>query len=71
MMIKATIDRIEGEWIIIIPESGPVFQVPVSLFPILNPGDVVTVSIVKDKIGQTEAKVRIDKIRTELNRVPL
>lgn len=70
-MIKGTVDRIEGDWIIIVPESGPVFQVPVSLFPDAKEGDVVTVSIEKDLAGQNEAKERIDEIRKGLNRIEL
>lgn len=70
-MIKAVIDRIEKKWIIIEPESGEIFQVPASLFPGMNPGDVVTISIEKDPSGQVEVKERIDEIRKGLNRVEL
>lgn len=70
-MIKASVDRIEGEWIILVPESGPVFQVPASLFPGLNEKDVVLLSIEKDEEGQKESQERIDKIRKGLKRVEL
>jgi len=70
-MTRATVDRIEGDWIILVPESGPVFQVPVSLFPRLKEKDVVLVSIEKDEEGQKETEERIADIRKGLNRVEL
>ncbi len=70
-MISATVDRIEGDWIILVPESGQVFQVPVSLFPGLREKDFVKVSIEKDESGQKETEERIADIRKGLNRVEL
>ena len=70
-MIRAAIDRIEGDWIIIIPEDGPMFQVPVSLFPGLLEKDVVSISIEKDETREREGNEEIESIRNRLNRVSL
>lgn len=70
-MIKGMIDRIEGDWMIIVPESGAVFQVPASLFTDINQGEVVTISIEKDATEQANAEERIGEIRKGLNRVSL
>jgi len=70
-MINATVDRIEGEWIILIPNSGPAFQVPRILFSCLNPGDAVIIAIERDESATSEAKERVDKIRSGLNRVEI
>ena len=48
-MIRVTIDRIEGDWLVIVPESGPVFQIPVSLFPGFKQGEVVSIALTRDK----------------------
>ncbi len=70
-MITGAVDRIEGDWIIVVLDSGKYIQVPVSVFPDFQPGDVVDISIQKDSKGQQEAKERIDKIRSGLKRVDL
>lgn len=70
-MIRATIDRIEGDWLIVIPEDGPLFQIPISLFPGFREGNIVLISVEKDEKGETEVKARIDSVRKGLNRVEL
>lgn len=70
-MIRATIDRIEGGWLVLVPESGQVFQVPCSLFPGFKEGDIVTISLTRDEQGEKEIKERITEIRKGLNRVEL
>jgi hypothetical protein len=70
-MIRATIDRIEGEWLIIVPETGPVFQIPVSLFPGFKEGEVISISLIRDEQGERNAKERVGEIRKGLNRVEL
>jgi hypothetical protein len=70
-MIRATIDRIEGDWLVLVPESGQVFQVPDSLFPGFKEGDIVTISLTRDEQGEKEIKERITEIRKGLNRVEL
>lgn len=70
-MIYATVDRVEGDWVILVPESGPVFQVPISLFPGLKEKDVVRTIIEKDEEGKKAAEERIGEIRKGLNRVEL
>lgn len=70
-MIRATVDRIEGDWLVLVPESGPVFQIPISLFPGFKEGDVVSISLTRDEQGEKEAKERIGEIRKGLNRVEL
>lgn len=54
-----------------VPESGPVFQVPLSLFFGFKEGDVVSVSLTKDELGEKDTKERIGDIRKGLNRVEL
>ncbi len=70
-MIKATIDRIEGNWLIIVPEEGPGFQIPSSLFPGFSEGNVVSISLIRDEKGEKEIKDRIGEIRKGLNRTSL
>lgn len=67
-MIKATVDRIENEWLILAPESGPVFQVPEKLFLGFKEGDVINISIMKDEKGKQDTEERILEIRKGLNR---
>lgn len=70
-MITGVVDRIEGDWIIVVLDSGKYIQIPVSEFPDFQPGDAVNITIQKDLKGQQEAKERIDKIRSGLKRVDL
>lgn len=67
-MIRATIDRIEDDWLIIIPESGPVFLIPVSLFPGLKEGDIVHLGIEKEEEEKKEVEDRITEILIGLKR---
>ena len=69
--INATVDRIEGEWIILISNNGKVFQVPGTLFPGLKPSDAVIIAIERDESAMSDAKDRINKIRSGLNRVEI
>jgi hypothetical protein len=70
-IIRATIDRIEGDWLVLVPESGQVFQIPSSLFPGFKEGDIVSISLTRDEQSEKEAKERIGEIRKGLNRVEL
>jgi len=70
-MVRATVDRIEGDWLILVPESGPIFQIPFSLFPGFIDGEVVSISLTKDEQGEKDAKERIGEIRKGLNKVEL
>lgn len=70
-MIRVAVDRIEGEWLILIPDEGSPFQVPVSLFPGLRESEVVYISISHDEQGERAVKGEIDEIRKGLNRVKL
>ncbi|GEM_PF-2394063 len=70
-MIRAAVDRIEGEWLILVPDNGPVFQVPVSVFSGFKDGDIVSISVTRDENGEKEVKKEIDEIRRGLNRVTL
>lgn len=70
-MVRVTVDRIEGEWLVLVPESGSVFQIPVSLFPGFKEGDIITISVTRDKQGEKETNERITEIRKGLNRVEL
>jgi hypothetical protein len=67
-MIKGTIDRIEGDWLIVIPDKGPNFQIPSSLFPGFREGNVISISVERDEQGEEETKKRIDDIRKGLNK---
>lgn len=70
-MIHAVVDRIEGDWLILVPESGPVFQVPEILFPDYKEGDIVNISFEKDEEGKKDIGKRISEIREDLNRINL
>lgn len=66
-MITESVDRIEGDWIVLVPESVPAFQIPVSLFPGLITGDVIRVFVEKDESGEKDAEERIGETRKGLN----
>lgn len=68
-MIRATVDRIEGEWIVLVAESGPVFQLPLIFGPGWKEGDIVSLSLTRDEPGEEDAKDRIDGIRKGLNQM--
>jgi hypothetical protein len=70
-MVRVSVDRIEGDWLILVPDSGPNFQIPASLFPGLQEKDVVTVSIEKDVTATQRETEEIEEIRKGLNTVEL
>lgn len=70
-MIKAVIDRVEGEWLVTVPESGPVFNLPRSLFPDIREGNHVVITVEHDKQGEKATMERIAQARSGLNRTPL
>lgn len=70
-MVRATVDRIEGEWLILVPESGPVFQVPNLLFPGFREGDILSISFIREENEEKIIKQKIEEIRKGLNRVEL
>lgn len=70
-MIQGVVDRIEENCIVLNVSSGKILINPKSLFPDLREGDVISISITKDEIGQKEIEDRISDIRKNLKRVEL
>ena len=70
-MIKAVVDRAEGDWLVIVPESGPVFNLPKSLFPDLREGNHIRITIEPDRKGEKATMERIAQARSGLNKTPL
>ncbi|MDD1730145.1 MAG: DUF3006 domain-containing protein [Methanospirillum sp.] len=72
-MVFATIDRVEGGVLIVLTHTEPVrtIHLPLAIFPKLEEGDVVEITIEKDMEIAQELKDKILKIREELNRVEL
>lgn len=71
MILKAVVDRVEGEWAVIIPESGKPFNIPLSSFPNLKEGNHIVIDIYMDLVDEQTAQADIAKIRSGLNRTPL
>lgn len=69
--MKATIDRKEGEWVVVIPESGSPFNLPLKLFPDLEERDVIDISITKLESELKDTQERVNEIRKGLNKVSL
>jgi hypothetical protein len=69
--MKATVDRIEGDWLVLVPESGPIFQIPTSLSPGLHEKEIVEILIVRDENSENESIKRINEIRKGLKKVEL
>ncbi len=70
-MIKGSVDRLEDDWIIIVPDSGPIFQIPKLLFPDLKEGDIVSINMEREESEKIKANTRIDEIKKGLNRIKL
>jgi hypothetical protein len=71
MIEKAVVDRIEGDWAIVIPENGGVFNLPITLFPDLKEGNHITIRIEIDRAGEKATMERIAQLRAGLNKTPL
>lgn len=72
-MVLATIDRVEEGVLIVLTHTDPVqtIHLPLVLFPELEEGDVVEISIEKNLEIAQELRDRIVKLREGLNRVEL
>jgi hypothetical protein len=69
--MKAVIDRIEEDWIVLVDEGEAVFEIPVSWFPEGVEGDHVEITIMKDISSQIEAEKRVEGLRSKLKRVSI
>lgn len=69
--MKASVDRKEGNWYILVTETGKTIQIPVGKYPKWKEGDEV--NITEDEITQAtkEAQDRIANARKGLNKVEL
>lgn len=72
-MIIGSVDRIEEGIIIVLTHTEPVQRIPLPLvlFPDLEEGDVVEISVEKNKVRAQEIRDRIVKLREGLNQVEL
>ncbi len=61
MEITATVDRIEGEFAVLLlrGDAQVTFNLPVVFLAGIKEGDVVTISITKDVVATDEAKERV------------
>ena len=69
--MKAVIDRIEENWIVLVDDDEAVFEIPVSWFPDGVEGDHVEITITKDISSQIEAEQRVEDLRSKLKRVSI
>ena len=69
--MKAVIDQIEGEWIIVIDDKGRRCEIPLEYFPEGEEGDHIEIMITKNVAEQEEAEERIQDLRSKLKRVSI
>lgn len=70
-MSKVTVDRREGDLLIMISENGQKFQIPANQFPTLKEGDVIDISDSDITSATKEIQDRIDTARKGLNQIDL
>ncbi len=72
-MVLGSIDRVEEGTLIVLTHTDPVrmIHLPLALFPDLEEGDVVEISIEKNLEIAQEMRDRIIRLREGLNRVEL
>ena len=69
--MKAVIDQIEGEWIIVIDDKERRYEIPLEYFPEGEEGDHIEIMITKNVADQEEAEERIQDLRSKLKRVSI
>jgi len=69
--MKAVIDQIEGEWIVLVDDKSRSFAIPIECFLEGEEGDHIEIVITKDNVEQIEAEDRIQDLRSQLRRVSL
>lgn len=70
-MSKVTIDRREGDFLIVIAENAQKFQIAGNKFPTLKEGDVIDLSDSDITSATKEIQDRVDAARKGLNQVEL
>jgi hypothetical protein len=69
--MKAVIDQIEGEWIVLVDDKSRSFMIPVECFYEGEEGDHIEIIITKNEAEQIEAEERIQNLRNQLKRVSI
>lgn len=69
--MKVTVDRKEGDFYVMVSETGEKFNLPISPFPNLKDGDVLDLSDTDIKSATEKAQEQIKNLKTGLNKVEL
>lgn len=62
--MKLTIDRIEGEYAVVITDSGEKFDIPAGVFPELKEGNIYEIYL--DKEEMKSRQVQIEKLMDDI-----
>jgi hypothetical protein len=67
-MTKATVDRIEGEFaVMLLNEDDSVqFHLPLRIFPSLHEGDIIDITFTRDDIATGDAKKKVSDLIEKL-----
>jgi hypothetical protein len=69
--MKAVIDQIEEEWIVLVDDKSRSFAIPRECFFEAEEGDHIEIVVTKDNADQMEAEKRIQNLRTQLKRISI
>ena len=65
-MILAAIDRIEEDWMVLVPDRGSPFSLPKDCFPGLKEGDRVRIELTRDNTSEEESRLRTAELKKRL-----
>lgn len=70
-MIEAAVDRIEGDWIVLVPDRGSPFSLPKDCYPGLQEGDRVSIILTREPASEEESRRKTAEMRRKLKRTDL
>lgn len=70
-MIEAAVDRIEGDWIVLVPDRGSPFSLPKDCYPGLQEGDRVSIILKPEPASEEASRRRTADMRKMLKRSDL
>ncbi len=56
--MKLTVDRIEGEFAVVITDSGEKFDIPLGVFPNLKEGNVYELRLLEDEMRSRQERIK-------------
>lgn len=70
-MIEADVDRIEEDWIVLVPDRGRTFSLPKKCYPELQEGNRVSIILDRKPASEAEFRRRTAEMKKNLKRSDL